>query len=153
MSRRPALASAIQRPADPGGEAGFTLIEIVIAILVLTMGVLGLASIMAGTSQRHEQSVSHAELTSSADSKFDDLRAISAAGGADTIQLSVGGSLTENVEDHNDTIVTGVGRSVRRRWAVADGPAGTRSVTIRVQPDDDAAWDHTYLTFQTLIAP
>lgn len=142
-----------ERPAAPRGDAGFTLVEIVIAIFVLTMGVLGLASIMAGTSQRHEQSVSHAELTASADSKFDDLRAIAAAGRADTIQLAVGGSLTENVENHNDTVVTSVGRSVRRRWAVAEGPAGTHAVTIRVQADDAASWDHSYLTFQTLIAP
>ena len=139
--------------ADPRGDHGFTLIEIVVAILVLSTAILGLAGIMAGTSRRHERSVSHAELTAAAESKLEDLRVVAAAGGADTVQLALGGSVVESQPDHADSLRNLQGRWILRRWSVIEGPAKTRQVMVRVAPAAGARHDHDGLTLRTLIFP
>jgi type IV pilus assembly protein PilV len=137
--------------ALPRGVAGFTLIEIIVAMFILTVGVLGMASILAGTSRRHERSVSHGELTAAAESKLEDLRSASALGSADTVELAEGGSLTSSAADHADSLRTGQARWILRRWTVEDGPAGTRAVTVRAQPAEAARNDHHALDLSSLV--
>lgn len=137
--------------ALPRGVAGFTLIEIIVAMFILSIGVLGMASILAGTSRRHERSVSHADLTAAAESKLEDLRSASALGSADTVELAEGGSLTTSEADHADSLRTPEARWILRRWTVEDGPGGTRAVTVRVRPAEVARNDHNALDLSSLV--
>lgn len=146
------VARAVPRGAGghppPSGAGGFTLVEIVIAILITSIGVLGLASIMAGTSRRHERAVSHGDLTAAAESKFEDLRGSAVD---DPPGLAEGGSLTANTADHADSIRTSHGRWIRRRWQVEAGPAGTRAVTVRAEPSTAARNDDQEIDLRSLV--
>lgn len=127
-------------------EAGFTLIELVFSLVILGIGILGMASVLVGTSHRQSRVGSHMDLLAAGESKLEQLRDIAAAGTVDTLQLSVGGSLTTSEAQHADSFTTRDGVVVHRRWQVTDGPAGTRVVTLRVDPqrDDDRTankWD------------
>lgn len=132
-------------------EDGFTLIEIVIAMFVLTFAVLGMASVMAGTSQRHNESISHTELVAAAESKFEDLRSYAATGSVDAIELAIGGSLTSDDPDHFDQVEGQYGRWIRRRWEVTDGPAATVQVRLRVEPKFPLESDHDRIDMTTLV--
>lgn len=136
--------------AVPRGAGGFTLVEIVVALMIISVAVLGLATIMMGTSQRHERAVSHGDLTAAAESKFEDLRS-AARGVANPPELAEGGSLTSSVADHSDSLRTSHGRWIRRRWTVEAGPAGTRAVTVRALPGSAARNDHTELDLSSLV--
>ena len=117
-----------------GSIAGFSLAELVVAILVLSIGLLGVAGVMAGISGRQLRTTSRIEMTALADSKLEELRALARTGTADTVQLTVGGSLTSSEPDHFDSVVSPSGRSYVRRWRVEAGPGGTRVVTLRIEP-------------------
>jgi len=131
------------------GDGGFTLIEIIVAMMILSVAVLGMASVLAGTSRRHEQSVSHGELTAAAESKLEELRSASAAGIPD--ELAEGGSLTASEESHSDSLPTAHARWILRRWTVEPGPANTLAVTVRVRPANVARNDHDALDLSTLV--
>ena len=120
------------------GRAGFTLVEILIAIIILAFAILGMGSVLMGTSKWQSRSENTMELTGAAEAKLDAFRDYAAAKSADTVQLVPGGSLTTNEENHADSIQTADGRWVLRRWVVESGP-GTeaRTVTLRVEPRDD----------------
>lgn len=128
-------------PLQTGREAraGFTLVEIMIAVIILAVAVLGMASVLVGTSKWQSRSESTMELTSAAEAKLDQLRDYAAAKSPDTLELLPGGSLTTNEENHADSIATAEGKWVLRRWLVESGP-GTeaRTVTLRVVPRDPA---------------
>ncbi len=134
--------------AVPRGVRGFTLVEIVVSLLVLSVAVLGLASIMAGTSRRHERSVNHGDLTAAAESKFEDLRGAARSG---TPELDLGGSLTASQANHADSLRTPDGRWIRLRWKVEAGPAATRAVTVRAEPSSAARNDHRALDLSSLV--
>lgn len=138
------------RRAVPRGAGGFTLVEIVVALMILSVAVLGLATIMAGTSQRHERAVSHGDLTAAAESKLEDLRGLARAA-PDPPELEEGGSLTASVADHADSLRTPHARWILRRWTVEAGPAGTRAVTVRVRPGVAARNDHQALDLSSLV--
>jgi prepilin-type N-terminal cleavage/methylation domain-containing protein len=131
------------------GSRGFTLVEIIVAMMILSVAVLGMASVLAGTSRRHETSVSHGELTAAAEGKLEELRSQSAAG--IDVELAEGGSLTESQDAHVDSLHTAHGRWVLRRWTVADGPAGTLAVTVRVRPANTARNDHDSIDLSSLV--
>lgn len=138
-------------------RAGFTLVEILIAIVILAGAVLGMGSVLIGTSKWQSRSESTMELTSAAEAKLDQLRDFAAAKSPDTLQLLPGGSLTANEENHADSLRTAEGEWVLRRWVVETGP-GTeaRTVTLRVVPrspaDGHAAGARDFTTI-VLIAP
>jgi len=131
------------------GDGGFTLIEIIVAMMILSIAVLGMASVLAGTSRRHEQSVSHGELVSAAESKLEELRSASAAGVA--VELAEGGSLVASEANHSDSLATAHSRWILRRWTVADGPATTLAVTVRVRPANVARNDHAAIDLSSLV--
>jgi prepilin-type N-terminal cleavage/methylation domain-containing protein len=134
------------RPA----ESGFTLVEMMLAIIVLTVGLLGLASTMASMTRYQDLSAVHADMTALGDHKIEQLRVAATYMTADTMQLVVGGSLTVPTALHVDTLVER-GRTFIRLWQVQDGPGGTRQVALRVQPLVDDARTPSRLDFSTLI--
>jgi prepilin-type N-terminal cleavage/methylation domain-containing protein len=114
-------------------KRGFTVAEMLVAIIILGVGMLALAGLMATVMGRHTRATVVQEMTTLAESKLEELRALSIIKSADTAQVTLGGSLTANVTKHNDTIASPVGRTYYRRWAVAIHPSGTRKVDMRIE--------------------
>ncbi len=124
-----------------GTEWGFSLVEMIVAILILSIGVLGMSSLMTTVSRSGIRATGRIEATEVLESKLEELRAIAAAGTSDTIQLAVGGSLTTAQANHADTTSSGAGRSFVRLWVVEAGPGQTRKVTVRAEPRDEGLFD------------
>lgn len=107
-------------------ERGFTLIEVMICTLILATGMLGIAGLLAVATQMQIGAREAARSMRLAQEKVDQLMKLD----FDTSEaVAVGGSLTENSEDHFEEPVSGV----TVRWAVAAGPVDdTRVLTVRV---------------------
>jgi prepilin-type N-terminal cleavage/methylation domain-containing protein len=131
-------------------QAGFTLVELMIAIIVLVVGVLGLASTMVSMTRYQALGISHADMTALGDHKLEQLRVAATYSTADTMQLVIGGSLTVPTAQHVDTLIER-GRTYVRLWQVQAGPGGTREVLLRVQPLVDDVRTPAQLNFTTLI--
>ena len=121
------------------------------ATLILAVGILAMASVMASISAQRQRVTSRIEMTALAESKLEELRARSLTGSSDTVQLSVGGSLTASLPDHSDTVTSASGRPHVRRWTVEDGPAGARAVTLRLEPVNASRFMLPRLEFHTLV--
>jgi prepilin-type N-terminal cleavage/methylation domain-containing protein len=131
-------------------ESGFTLVELMLAIIVLVVGVLGLASSMVSMTRYQNLSAAHADMTALGDHKIEQLRVAATYSTADTMQLVVGGSLTVPAAQHVDTLVER-NRTYIRLWQVQAGPGGTRQVLLRVRPLVDDARTPARVDFTTLI--
>jgi prepilin-type N-terminal cleavage/methylation domain-containing protein len=134
------------RPA----ESGFTLIELMLAIIVLVVGILGLASTMVSMTRYQDLGAAHADMTALGDHKLEQLRVAATYATADTMQLVAGGSLTVPTAQHVDTLIER-GRTYIRLWQVQAGPGGTRQVNLRVRPLVDDVRTPAQLDFTTLI--
>jgi hypothetical protein len=121
-----------------------------LAIIVLTVGLLGMASTMASMTRYQDLSAVHADMTALGDHKIEQLRVAATYMTADTMQLVIGGSLTVPTALHVDTLVER-GRTFIRLWQVQAGPGGARQVNLRVQPLVDDARTPSQLDFTTLI--
>lgn len=142
-------ASSLTATARPQ-ESGFTLVELMIAIIVLVVGLLGLASTMVSMTRYQALGITHADMTALGDHKIEQLRVAATYSTADTMQLVVGGSLTVPTAQHVDTLVER-SRTFIRLWQVQAGPGGTRQVLLRVRPLVDDVRTPAQLDFTTLI--
>jgi hypothetical protein len=117
------------RPTYQGrlsGNAGFTLVEVLVSMLVLTVGLVGIAAMLAVTTQMQIGARESARSARLAQDKFDELMKLSFS--ADP-EVAVGGDLDADAADHSEEPAPGV----TVRWVVADGPTDdTRVVTVRV---------------------
>ncbi len=143
------------RTARPlvGPRQGFGLIELMIAIMMLTVGMLGMASLMASSMKRQRLSNSRTEMTSIAEAKLEELRSYTMTPSADPLRarLAVGGSLTTPIANYSDSSLALNGRWYMRRWQVSTGVAATRRVDVRVLPRTPVAFDVRSLDFSTLM--
>jgi Tfp pilus assembly protein PilV len=97
-----------------------------ISMLVLTVGLVGIAAMLAITAQMQIGARESARSTRLAQDKFDELMKQNFT--ADP-EVAVGGSLDTDQADHFEAPMTGV----TVRWQVAAGPTDdTRVVTVRV---------------------
>jgi prepilin-type N-terminal cleavage/methylation domain-containing protein len=142
----PTSLTAPVRPA----ESGFTLVELLLAIIVLSVGLLGLASTMVSMTRYQDLAAAHSDMTALGDHKIEQLRVIATYSTADTMQLVVGGSTTVPTLQHVDTLVER-GRTYIRLWQVVAGPGGTRQVNLRVRPMVDDVRTPARVDFTTLI--
>jgi prepilin-type N-terminal cleavage/methylation domain-containing protein len=126
----------------PSDDRGFTVIEVLIAMVILTVALVSMAELMAVTLRLQQLGRNQTTAIRLAQDKIDEL--MSQNWDVAAPQLAVGGSLTADVADHFDTPPNFAGSTslnYRRRWVVADGPvddlalAGRlRVITVRVIP-------------------
>lgn len=112
------------------GEGGFTLIEVLIAMVVVTIGLVSMAQLMAVTTIMHSDARQTSMATQLGLAKLDELMKLNLATAA-AVQLTPVSpdSLAANVTNYFDQPNT----AITRRWKVAAGPtADTRTVTVRV---------------------
>jgi prepilin-type N-terminal cleavage/methylation domain-containing protein len=125
----------------PSNDRGFTLIEVLIAMVILTVAMVAMAELMAITLRLQQLGRNQTAAIRLAQDKIDELMSQNWAAAP---QLVNGGSLTADQANHFDTPPTFAGStalSYRRRWTVANGPddplpvAGKlKIVTVRVIP-------------------
>lgn len=120
----------MSRNASPTPEAGFTLIEVLVATLVLTIGLLSMAQLLGISTVMHADARQASTATQLAQTKIDELLKLNLTTAA-AVQITPVSpdSLTTNVAGYFDTPQVGV----TRRWRVQAGPAAnTRLLTVRV---------------------
>lgn len=131
---------------------GFSLPELMLAIVVLAVGVLGLSGSMASMMRFQQLVANRSEMVALGDSKLDDLRGAATSQSSDTVQLAVGGSLTSATTLHCDTLTSSSGKVYYRRWLVAAGPtASTRDVQLRLVPQLDDRRTPSRVDLHTMI--
>jgi prepilin-type N-terminal cleavage/methylation domain-containing protein len=132
---------------------GFSLAEVMAAIVVFAIGLLGSAGVMASNIRNQRLAVSRAEMVSIADVKIDELRVIGQTplGHPLRAQLAIGGSTTSSVNGYY-SVVDVDGRSYVRRWQIAADPTGARRVAIRVVPVVPGNYQWGRVEFSTLVA-
>jgi prepilin-type N-terminal cleavage/methylation domain-containing protein len=107
-------------------ERGFSLVEVLIAMLVVTIGLIGMAQLMAVTTVVHSDARETSMGTELAQAKLDELSGLN-IGTAPAVQI--GGDLDTNTANYFDEPAPGI----TRRWLVEAGPTtGTRILTLRV---------------------
>jgi prepilin-type N-terminal cleavage/methylation domain-containing protein len=139
--RRQQLSVALRR----GPRRGFTLVELMVAIVLITVGLLGSAALMATSLRYQRGAASREEMLALAEAKLDELRSYqnAPAGSGLKVRLAVGGSLTSSVANYYDEVNGPSLKPYRRRWQITQGTVRTRDVQIRVEPrytDRYAAW-------------
>jgi type II secretory pathway pseudopilin PulG len=138
--------SAIARPSRlalrgrTGREDGFTLVEVLIATLVMTIGMMAIAALLAVTTQMHLGARESMRSTRIAQDKIDELLKLTFSTNP---AIAVGGSLDSDEADHSDAPETGI----TVRWLVAAGPTDdTRYLTVRVVNTHSQQYRQTDLT-------
>jgi prepilin-type N-terminal cleavage/methylation domain-containing protein len=107
-------------------EGGFTLVELMIASVVLTVGLVSMAQLLAVSTVMHSDARQATSVTHLAQSKIEELVKLNFAT-APAVQI--GGSLTADIANYFDSPQNGT----TRRWLVQAGPAAnTRLVTVRI---------------------
>ena len=99
-----------------------------ISTLVLTIGMIAIAAMIAVTTTMQIGAREAARSTRLAQDKMDELMKLDFE---DDPEVAVGGDLDEDVADHAETPLAGI----TLRWLVAAGPGGlndTRFLTVRV---------------------
>jgi hypothetical protein len=101
-------------PQTPRGEAGFSLVETMVASLVLTVGLVGLGQLLAVATVMHSDARQATTSTVLAQAKMDELMKANGLS-LSSIQL---GSLASNMTGFYDEPEPGI----TRRWQVNEGP-------------------------------
>lgn len=111
------------------GEGGFTLVEVLIAMVILTIALVALAGLMAITLRMQMLGRNETAAVRLIQSKVDQIVNVSFT---TTTLADVGGSLTADVASYNDTPANGF----KRRWLIEAiaGETKVRRLTVRIIP-------------------
>jgi len=123
---------------SPKGEGGLTLVEVLISTLVLTVGLVGIAGLLAVTTQAQIGARESARSVRLAQEKIDELLKLPFNDAA----VAVGGNLDADVADHFEA----AGDGITIRWVVTNGPMlnnDTRYITVRVVNFRGQQYRHT----------
>lgn len=138
------------------GRRGFSLIELLIAIIVLGIAVVGTGAAISSTSQLQRFSSRRAEMALLASARLEEWRARVEALDATTIANLTAppkGSVSASVSGYNEVVTSPNGTPFLLRWQVTAGPALTELVTVRVLwPATGTATDQLDL-FTYLLVP
>ena len=102
-------------PETPRSEAGFSLVETMVASLVLTIGLVGLGQLLAVATVMHSDARQATTSTVLAQAKMDELMK-SGTLSLSSVQL---GSIASNMGGFYDELPE---LGITRRWQVNDGP-------------------------------
>lgn len=119
-------------------KSGFSLVELMVALVIFSFGVLAGVALLGGGFRWEGKAELETQMTVAAEMKIEELKAIAGTKRPDTLALVIGGDLDSNVGGYWDT-ATLDGRTFTRRWQMEAGPAGTRLARVRVQPQDPPA--------------
>jgi Tfp pilus assembly protein PilV len=108
-------------------DAGFSLVEAMVASLVLTIGLVGLGQLLAVATVMHSDARQATTSTTLAQQKIDELtKSATLSASLSSVQL---GSLASNMAPYFDEPANGV----TRRWQINDGPvADTWILQVKV---------------------
>ena len=114
------------------GERGFTLVEVLISMVIMAVGLVAVAQLLAVSTQTHRIGRVTSESSILAAVKIEELAKLSLATHPSLqITPAVPDPLANNVANFFDQPAGGY----TRRWQVAAGPtADTRRVTMRIIP-------------------
>jgi prepilin-type N-terminal cleavage/methylation domain-containing protein len=123
-------------PAQEQGEGGFSLIELMIAITVLTFGLVSIVGITAYVSRTNATSNILNVLATTAQDQADKLRYAAWDTITEDPKLTIGGNTNYASSDsnHRATAANTPAGVINISWAVANGPGTTgdiRTVTIK----------------------
>ncbi len=99
------MISSPRHPADAGSRAGFTLVEVLVAIVLLAVGLLSLAGLAVTAARTTRQGGTQTVAATLAQSRFDSLASLPCQ------TLAVSGPISG----------TATFRGIRERWVVRDG--------------------------------
>jgi prepilin-type N-terminal cleavage/methylation domain-containing protein len=135
-------------------RAGFTLVELMMAIVMMSFGLLAMAGLMVSSTQVQQLSTTRSQMTLIAESKLEELRSYGQTAAADPLRarLNVGGSMAGPVAGYADSAQAPGGRWYYRRWQIVDDIAGIRRVNLRVVPRYDDKYVARQVQFTTLVA-
>lgn len=126
-SRLQPVARSSSRKAS-SGEQGFSLVEVLISMLILTTGLVAMAQLMGVTAIMHMNAREATRGTQLAQAKIDELMKQNMTT-SPAVQINAADTLAADVANYFDTPA----ESVTRRWRVQAGPApNTRILTVRV---------------------
>jgi prepilin-type N-terminal cleavage/methylation domain-containing protein len=120
-----------------GGEQGFSLIELMVAICVITFGLVSLVGISAYVSRANSTSNTLNVLATAAQDQADKLRSAIWSAGSQDVRLTVGGNVNYSSSDanHRTTVTDTPAGPLNVSWEVVAGPSTTgdmRTITIKV---------------------
>jgi len=119
------MASLGKREQRRNGENGFSLIEVLIALVVIVIGVLAVSSMMVLAIRLQVLSRDTTLAIGLAEVKLEELRYMDPA----DPERTLGGDLKSNVVDHFENAN---GNLFTVRWKIDPGPINTQDITIGV---------------------
>jgi prepilin-type N-terminal cleavage/methylation domain-containing protein len=131
-------------------ERGFSLVEVLVAMGLFTVGMLALAQLLAAGVQMHQLGRNTDAATQLAQAKFEELMKLNFNTAA-AVQLTPSGvdALGANTANYFDVPA---GNQFTRRWRVEAGPTPrTRRVTVRIEPIQASRRTHRPIEITTLI--
>ena len=108
-----------------GAQRGFTLVEMLIAMTILSFGLLAVAGLLLTATTLNALGKSTNDALAQAREKIEVLKTLP----VEDAQRAVGGSLTSDVDGYNDTV-----GNYKRRWQISVGPGTMRSYTVTAIP-------------------
>jgi prepilin-type N-terminal cleavage/methylation domain-containing protein len=140
-------------------ERGFTIIEVLIAVVILTVALVALAEMMAITLRMQMLGRNETNAARIAQAKLDELVGVSQTNWA-SASIAIGGNLDADVNNYND-VPQFDGQNVpnvKRRWLVSLGPTDAggdaghlRFVTVRVIPTTTGSRGNATVELTTLL--
>lgn len=115
---------------DPqrSGDGGFSLVEVLVATLLLTTAFVAMAQLLGISTVMHTDARAASTSTQLAQAKIDELMKLNMTTDA-AVQVTGDDSLSEDIADYFDAPQQGI----TRRWLVEAGPtAETRVLRVRV---------------------
>lgn len=133
-------------------EGGFTLVEVLVATVIMTVALVSLAELMAITVRMQMQGRNETAAVRLAQSKIDELVAVNFTLPA----VAVGGSLTADTTGYVDSPTdpsTGNSLGFKRRWQITaiSGETSIRLLTVRLIPNIDDRRTNAQIELTTII--